>query len=173
MSRFIFRDGHHLGFWVGSARGLIGKQSAGALPLRRGALRSPNHIGASGLIFGWLAFLIVFGFLPPAHCVADRRRRGRAVRCTGRRPYSAWLPGTPGVSWQGHFLWRGRRSVGGLSAVRARTQGAARHGRTKATNPYLTPLTAWRSQSNRDLRIPASADFTGRAGPIIDQLLAR
>jgi membrane associated rhomboid family serine protease len=57
------------------------------------------HIGASGLIFGWLTFLIVFGFFT--------RRLWQVVVGLGvLLVYGGvlWgmLPGTFGLSWQGH-----------------------------------------------------------------------
>src|SRR6478735_2401805 len=58
-----------------------------------------NHIGASGLIFGWLAFLIVFGFF-------TRKVWEIVVGVIVLLVYGSvllgLLPGTPGVSWQGH-----------------------------------------------------------------------
>ena len=58
MSRFIFATAI---IWIlgGFGTWLIGNVGA---PAPRRALRATNHIGASGLIFGWLTFLIVFGF---------------------------------------------------------------------------------------------------------------
>lgn len=59
-----------------------------------------NHIGASGLIFGWLAFLIVFGFF-------TRKVWEIVVGVVVLFIYGGVLlgvlPGTPGVSWQGHL----------------------------------------------------------------------
>ncbi|AMO62673.1 rhomboid family protein [Mycolicibacterium phlei] len=59
-----------------------------------------NHIGASGLIFGWLAFLIVFGFF-------TRKVWEIVVGVVVLLVYGSVLlgvlPGTPGVSWQGHL----------------------------------------------------------------------
>ncbi|CDO89902.1 rhomboid family intramembrane serine protease [Mycobacterium triplex] len=59
-----------------------------------------NHIGASGLIFGWLAFLIVFGFFTRKvwEIVV-----GVAVLFVYGGVLLGVLPGTPGVSWQGHL----------------------------------------------------------------------
>lgn len=59
-----------------------------------------NHIGASGLIFGWLAFLIVFGFFTRKvwEIVV-----GVAVLFLYGGVLLGVLPGTPGVSWQGHL----------------------------------------------------------------------
>ena len=65
-----------------------------------GARCETNHIGASGLIFGWLAFLIVFGFF-------TRKVWEIVVGVIVLFIYGGVLlgvlPGTPGVSWQGHF----------------------------------------------------------------------
>ncbi|MUM30704.1 rhomboid family intramembrane serine protease, partial [Mycolicibacterium sp. CBMA 361] len=65
------------------------------------------HIGASGLIFGWLTFLIVFGFF-------TRRAWQIAVGVVVLFVYGGvlWgaLPGTFGVSWQGHLC-------GGIAGV--------------------------------------------------------
>lgn len=59
-----------------------------------------NHIGASGLIFGWLAFLIVFGFF-------TRKVWEIVVGIIVLFVYGGVLlgvlPGTFGVSWQGHL----------------------------------------------------------------------
>ncbi|GAB1812334.1 rhomboid family protein [Mycobacterium sp. MUNTM1] len=59
-----------------------------------------NHIGASGLIFGWLAFLIVFGFF-------TRKVWEIVVGIIVLFAYGGVLlgvlPGTPGVSWQAHL----------------------------------------------------------------------
>ncbi|WP_139826716.1 rhomboid family intramembrane serine protease [Mycobacterium florentinum] len=59
-----------------------------------------NHIGASGLIFGWLAFLIVFGFF-------TRKVWEIVVGIIVLFVYGGVLlgvlPVTPGVSWQGHL----------------------------------------------------------------------
>ena len=59
-----------------------------------------NHIGASGLIFGWLTFLIVFGFF-------TRKVWEIVVGVIVLFVYGSVLlgvlPGTLGVSWQGHL----------------------------------------------------------------------
>ncbi len=66
----------------------------------RGVRCETNHIGASGLIFGWLAFLIVFGFF-------TRKVWEIVVGVVVLFVYGSVLlgvlPGTPGVSWQGHL----------------------------------------------------------------------
>ena len=59
-----------------------------------------NHIGASGLIFGWLAFLIVFGFFTRN---AWEIVVGVAVLLYYGGMLLGVMPGTPGVSWQGHL----------------------------------------------------------------------
>ena len=67
------------------------------------------HIGASGLIFGWLTFLIVFGFF-------TRHAWQIVVGIIVLFVYGGvlWgaLPGTFGVSWQGHLC-------GGIAGVLA------------------------------------------------------
>ncbi|ADG99092.1 Rhomboid family protein [Segniliparus rotundus DSM 44985] len=64
-----------------------------------------DHIGASGVIFGWIAFLILQGFFGSAPI---GRRLGQIVLGLvvfffyGAVLWGA-LPGQPGVSWQGHL----------------------------------------------------------------------
>jgi membrane associated rhomboid family serine protease len=60
-----------------------------------------NHIGASGLIFGWLVFLLARGFYT--------RSAAQIVLAAGL--FLIWggvlwgvLPGDPGISWQGHLF---------------------------------------------------------------------
>lgn len=59
------------------------------------------HIGASGLIFGWITYLAVQGFV-------DRKPSEIAIGVVVLVAYGGvlWgvLPGTPGVSWQGHLF---------------------------------------------------------------------
>jgi membrane associated rhomboid family serine protease len=69
------------------------------------------HIGASGLIFGWLTFLLVRGFFA--------RSFGQIVMAVALFMFygSALLgvlPGQPGISWQGHLFG----ALGGLLAAR-------------------------------------------------------
>jgi membrane associated rhomboid family serine protease len=66
-----------------------------------------NHIGASGLIFGWLTFLIVFGFFT-RH--AWQIVTGIVVLFVYGGILWGALPGTFGVSWQGHLC-------GGIAGV--------------------------------------------------------
>jgi membrane associated rhomboid family serine protease len=68
-----------------------------------GCTRDTNHIGASGLVFGWLAFLVVFGWL-------TRHLWWIGVSLVVLFVYGGilWgavpsLSGCGGVSWQGHL----------------------------------------------------------------------
>jgi membrane associated rhomboid family serine protease len=61
----------------------------------------PDHVGASGVVFGWLAFLLARGFFA---------RSARQVLLAAVL-FAGWgglllgvLPGQPGVSWQGHLF---------------------------------------------------------------------
>jgi membrane associated rhomboid family serine protease len=91
-----------------------------------------NHIGASGLIFGWLTFLIVFGFF-------TRHAWQIVVGIVVFLVYGGilWgaLPGTFGVSWQGHLC-------GGIAGVIAAyvLSGPERNARQrgKTGTPQLT-----------------------------------
>ncbi len=91
-----------------------------------------NHIGASGLIFGWLTFLIVFGFF-------TRHAWQIVVGIIVIFVYGGvlWgaLPGTFGVSWQGHLC-------GGIAGVIAAylLAGPERKAREKQkTSPAQLP----------------------------------
>jgi membrane associated rhomboid family serine protease len=90
-----------------------------------------NHIGASGLIFGWLTFLIVFGFF-------TRHAWQIVVGIVVLFVYGGvlWgaLPGTFGVSWQGHLC-------GGIAGVIAAylLSGPERKAREKRKTPTQTP----------------------------------
>lgn len=68
-----------------------------------------NHIGASGLVYGWLAYLIVRGFF-------NRSGSQIALGLVLGFMYSSlvWgmFPGMPGVSWQAHLFG----AIGGISA---------------------------------------------------------
>ena len=97
MSRFVFAT---VIIWLlgGFGTWLIG--NIGAHCPYVGVRCETNHIGASGLIFGWLAFLIVFGFF-------TRKVWEIVVGVIVLFVYGGVLlgvlPGTPGVSWQGHL----------------------------------------------------------------------
>lgn len=68
-----------------------------------------NHIGASGLVYGWLAYLVVRGFF-------NRSPQQISLGILLGFLYSGliWgvLPTTPGVSWQGHLFG----AIGGVVA---------------------------------------------------------
>lgn len=68
-----------------------------------------NHIGASGMVYGWLAYLIIRG-------IFNRSLRQILLGVALGFMYSGlvWgvLPGTPGISWQAHLFG----AVGGLGA---------------------------------------------------------
>ncbi len=97
LSRFIFATAI---IWVvgGFGTWLIG--NVGAHCPYVGVSCETNHIGASGLIFGWLTFLIVFGFF-------TRKVWEIVVGVVVLFIYGSILlgvlPGTFGVSWQGHL----------------------------------------------------------------------
>jgi membrane associated rhomboid family serine protease len=59
-----------------------------------------NHIGASGLIFGWLTFLLVFGIFTRN---VWEIITGLIVLIVYGSILLGVLPGTLGVSWQGHL----------------------------------------------------------------------
>jgi membrane associated rhomboid family serine protease len=93
-----------------------------------------NHIGASGLIFGWLAFLIVFGFFTRKiwEIVV-----GVVVLFIYGTVLFGVLPGTPGVSWQGHLCG----AVAGVIAaylLSSPERKAREMRRSKASPPSLT-----------------------------------
>ena len=92
-----------------------------------------NHIGASGLIFGWLTFLIVFGFF-------TRKLWEIVVGVIVLFVYGGILlgvvPGTFGVSWQGHLCG----AIAGVVAayLLSGPERKARALRKRGTSPYLT-----------------------------------
>lgn len=80
--------------WIG---GGLGTWLIGNIGAPRGV--ESVHIGASGLIFGWLTFLIVFGFFT-RH--AWQIVVGVVVLVVYGGVLWGMLPGTFGVSWQAH-----------------------------------------------------------------------
>ncbi|WNG86111.1 rhomboid family intramembrane serine protease [Mycobacterium sp. ITM-2016-00317] len=96
LSRFLYATAI---VWIVGGLGtwLIGNIGA---PTYHGTVVETNHIGASGLIFGWLTFLIVFGFF-------TRKIWEIVVGVVVLFIYGSILlgvlPGTFGVSWQGHL----------------------------------------------------------------------
>ncbi|GLP80163.1 rhomboid family intramembrane serine protease [Mycobacterium antarcticum] len=120
MSRFIYAT---VIVWI---LGGLGTWLIGNLGAPYGV--ETNHIGASGLIFGWLTFLIVFGFF-------TRHAWQIIVGIIVFLVYGGilWgaLPGTFGVSWQGHLC-------GGIAGVVAAylLSGPERKARaTRTTGP--------------------------------------
>ncbi len=93
-----------------------------------------NHIGASGLIFGWLTFLVVFGFF-------TRKIWEIVVGVVVLLVYGSVLlgvlPGTFGVSWQGHLSG----AVAGVVAayLLSGPERKARQLRSGAAQPSLPP----------------------------------
>jgi membrane associated rhomboid family serine protease len=94
-----------------------------------------NHIGASGLIFGWLTFLLVFGIFTRTiwEIVV-----GLVVLFIYGSILLGVLPGTFGVSWQGHLCG----AIAGVVAaylLSSPERKARELRRSKATPPSLTP----------------------------------
>ncbi len=132
LSRFIFATAI---VWILGGLGTWLLGNIGAHCPYVGVRCETNHIGASGLIFGWLAFLIVFGFF-------TRKVWEIVVGVVVLLVYGSVLfgvlPGTPGVSWQGHLCG----AVAGVVAAYL-LSGPERKARERrkvtAKNPYLTP----------------------------------
>lgn len=89
---------------TGIGRGLLATAViwlAGGLAVWLVAGGNSVHLGASGLIFGWLTYLVVQGFV-------DRKPGEIAIGLVVLVVYGGvlWgvLPGTQGVSWQGHLF---------------------------------------------------------------------
>ncbi|MFB1297854.1 rhomboid family intramembrane serine protease [Mycobacterium sp. pW049] len=106
LSRFLFATAI---IWIlgGLGTWLIGNIGA---PTYNGMVVETNHIGASGLIFGWLTFLIVFGFFTRKIWEIVT---GVVVLFIYGSILLGVLPGTFGVSWQGHLCG----AVAGLVAA--------------------------------------------------------
>lgn len=96
LSRFIYATAI---IWIlgGFGTWLIGNVGT---PTYTGVVVETNHIGASGLIFGWLTFLIVFGFFTRK---VWEILVGVVVLVIYGSILLGVLPGTFGVSWQGHL----------------------------------------------------------------------
>lgn len=102
---------------TGIARGLLATAIiwvVGGLGVWIFARPDSIHAGASVLVFGWIVFLIVRGFL-------NRRSSeiliGVAVFLLYSGALLGVLPGQPGVSWQGHLFG----AAGGFLAARLLT----------------------------------------------------
>ena len=78
------------------------------------------HAGASILIFGWIVFLVVRGFLTRN---VTEILIGVAVFLLYSGALIGVLPGQPGVSWQGHLFG----AVGGAVAARVTSRPGERH----------------------------------------------
>ena len=83
------------------------------------APESTVHVGASGLVFGFIAYLVARGAYSrrPLHLLV-----GLAVLALWGTTLLFGLVPTPGVSWQGHLFG----AVGGVLAARLLHAGAAR-----------------------------------------------
>ena len=102
---------------TGIARGLLATAIiwlVGGLGVWVFAQPGSNHAGASVLIFGWIVFLVVRGFL-------NRHTTEILIGVVVFLLYSGALlgvlPGQPGVSWQGHLFG----AIGGFVAARLLT----------------------------------------------------
>ena len=102
---------------TGVARGLMATAIiwvVGGLGVWAFAQSGSNHAGASVLIFGWIVYLVVRGFL-------NRRSTeiliGVAVFLLYSGALLGVLPGQPGVSWQGHLFG----AIGGFLAAQVLT----------------------------------------------------
>jgi membrane associated rhomboid family serine protease len=84
------------------------------------------HIGASGIVFGYAAYLLVRGLYSRS---ALHLAAGVLVLVVYGTTLLAGLVPTPGVSWQGHFFG----AVGGVVAARAL------HRRRPAGTPATAP----------------------------------
>lgn len=94
-----------------------------------------NHIGASGLIFGWLAFLLVFGLF-------TRNTWEIVIGVIVLFVYGSILlgvlPGTFGVSWQGHLCGAlaGVLAAYVLSGPERKARQLRRGGSPQSLSPY-------------------------------------
>jgi membrane associated rhomboid family serine protease len=131
LSRFVFATAI---IWIlgGIGTWLIG--DLGSHCPYVGVQCTTNHIGASGLIFGWLTFLIVFGFFIRS---AWQIIVGVIVFFIYGSVLLGVLPGTLGVSWQGHLCG----AIAGVIAaylLSGPERKAREQRKNKSANPYLT-----------------------------------
>jgi membrane associated rhomboid family serine protease len=106
---------------TGLARGLAATAIiwlVGGLAVWAVAGGSSVHIGASGLVFGWITYLVVQGFVDrkPWEIVI-----GLAVLVVYGGVLWGVLPGQPGISWQGHLFG----AVAGVAAAVALSERRA------------------------------------------------
>ena len=102
---------------TGIARGLLATAIiwvVGGLGVWVFAQPQSNHAGASVLIFGWIVFLVVRGFLNRS---TTEILIGVVVFLLYSGALLGVLPGRPGVSWQGHLFG----AIGGFLAARLLT----------------------------------------------------
>jgi membrane associated rhomboid family serine protease len=86
-----------------------------------------NHIGASGLVFGWLVHLLVRGFFARS---LSQIALGVVVFALYGSILWGVLPTQPGVSWQGHLF-------GALGGLLAAWQISRRPTRGRAEESYV------------------------------------
>ena len=101
----MLRDRRHFG--VVTLMALLG---SGLLSWTLGAPGSV-HIGASGVVFGYFGFLLLAGFYARS---AGSILLSLAVAVLWGGTVFGVLPGTPGISWQGHL----GGFIGGVLAAR-------------------------------------------------------
>ncbi|MCF6377886.1 rhomboid family intramembrane serine protease [Nocardioides KLBMP 9356] len=103
---------------TGVARGLLASAIiwvVGGLGVWVFAQPGSNHAGASVLVFGWIVYLVVRGFL---NRNGTEILIGVAVFLLYSGALLGVLPGQPGVSWQGHLFG----AIGGFLAARVLTR---------------------------------------------------
>lgn len=81
------------------------------------------HLGASGLVFGWITYLVIRGF---ANRVFWEIALGVAVLLVYGGVLWGVLPGQPGVSWQGHLFGAVFGAVAALSLTNDRLRDLRR-----------------------------------------------
>jgi len=101
----MLRDRRHFGVVT-----LLAMVGSGVLSWTLGAPGS-IHIGASGVVFGYFGFLLLAGFYARS---AGSILLSLAVAVLWGGTVFGVLPGTPGVSWQGHL----GGFIGGVLAAR-------------------------------------------------------
>jgi membrane associated rhomboid family serine protease len=128
LSRFVFATAI---IWIVGGFGTWLTGNIGAAP---GV--ETNHIGASGLIFGWLTFLLVFGIFTRTLWQVVV---GLVVLFVYGGILLGVLPGTYGVSWQGHLCGAiaGVLAAYWLSAPERKARERRR--RSQARPPSLRP----------------------------------
>lgn len=87
-----------------------------------------NHIGASGVIFGWLAFLLVRGFY--ARSASQITLAVMLFLFWGGMLFGV-LPGQQGISWQGHLFG----ALAGILAARMVARADRRSGPEVGVRP--------------------------------------